>query len=1173
MNIRPLVSVIIPAYKSAYFDAALASACQQTYENLEVVICDDSLAEPIGATVRHYQTISTVPIRYHHNAYHRGELFNAVDCITIANGKYIKFLHDDDVLHPECVAELVAAMESDPSISMASSRRHRIDSDSTPIVDILATSFPFSTDVVIDGIQLVSFLAEQTINFIGEPSCVLCRRSDLLAFGADLMSLNGELIYWVGDLALYAKLLQIGNLAFLSRPLSSFRVSREQFSQSGRDKPGLGDKGHADFQRTIRELGWYHGTPENRRVSVSPLVGPRAFQPVDILDQLAKAFAKNQSAEEIRNWLAVRTLSKTERELITAHLSEKDDAPLIGVVVLDLAGQSQALRETLDSLESDACLYRALAVVVLTPDAAAETMASDRVRFIQLQPVNYVTQLNQVIEDSDFDWVMLAQAGEIFTPGGLTIAGLELLPDPDCRAIYGDALFRQESGDVGVGLRPDFNLDYLLSFPSAMATHWLFKRSVLLAAGGFDSDFTQALEFELILRLINQGGMFGFGHISEPFVISSMSVLTDSEGPVRAIRQHLKCRGYDNARIKSPKAGNYAIDYGHEHLPLVSILLVVCDELAAAQRCIISVLEHTQYPHYELVVVDNASTKADTKIWLREIEQLLADRFRVLYLPEQLDRATANNLAAQQAKGEYLLLLRPHVAVFEGRWLHELLNHAQRQEVGIVGAKTISGEGEITHAGLILGLEADGGCAFAGYRHEAAGYMNRLLVDQNYSAVSDACLIIRKSLFDELDGLDAQQFPEEGTDVDLCLRAGQQGYLTVWTPRALLMHSLQASPLTDAAQDALYERWLPLLARDPAYNSNLSLTPQGGFQLSSAQITWRPLAWHPLPVVLAYPADLHGSGNYRVIQPFNAQKEAGLIDGALSGTLLNVAELERFGPQTIILQRQLGDERLSALRKIKKFSNAFKVYELDDYLPNLPVKNLHRLHMPKDIISHLRRALSYVDRFVVSTEPMAEAFKDFHQDIRVVENRLDPRWWGQLPLGKRHISAKPRVGWAGGAGHTGDLELISDVVRELAEEVDWVFFGMCPEKLRPYIKEFHAGIDIASYPAALAGLNLDLALAPVEDNLFNQCKSNLRLLEYGACGYPVVCSDLVCYEGDLPVTRVKNRFKDWVDAIRMYTNDRVAAAQAGDALREVILRDWMLATDNLALWRNAWLAG
>ncbi|MFB9087066.1 glycosyltransferase [Erwinia tracheiphila] len=131
---------------------------------------------------------------------------------------------------------------------------------------------------------------------------------------------------------------------------------------------------------------------------------------------------------------------------------------------------------------------------------------------------------------------------------------------------------------------------------------------------------------------------------------------------------------------------------------------------------------------------------------------------------------------------------------------------------------------------------------------------------------------------------------------------------------------------------------------------------------------------------------------------------------------------------------------------------------------------------------------------------------------------------------------------------------------------------MCPHKLRPYIHELHYGVDIEIYPATLAALNLDLALAPVEDNIFNACKSNLRLMEYGACGVPVICSDVECYRGDLPVTRVRNRFKDWCDAIRRHLNDMDATARMGDELQSRLRRDWMLSGDNVTEWLKAWTA-
>ncbi|VFT41415.1 O-antigen biosynthesis protein [Pseudomonas aeruginosa] len=622
--------------------------------------------------------------------------------------------------------------------------------------------------------------------------------------------------------------------------------------------------------------------------------------------------------------------------------------------------------------------------------------------------------------------------------------------------------------------------------------------------------------------------------------------------------------------VGSRLPGRYELDYGHAGQPPVSILVLAGERLAQLQRCVETVLENTAYPNYEILLLEQGGEAADVREWLLAVEGMGVEQVRVLRGDGQLSRGALRNLAASRARGEFLLWLDAGSGILDKDWLQQLLNHGQRPEVGAVGAKLLAADGRVCHAGWLLGLCGPAGRAFEGRSHEDAGYLQRLQVDQNYSAVAGECLLMRRELFLELGGFD--EALTRWDDVDICLRAVQAGYLNVWTPRARL---LLDAPATTAAsveeEDALYARWLPLLARDPAYNPGFSLQAEGGFKLADPQLAWRPLqGWRPLPTVLAHPADLFGCGHYRVIQPFSALRESASIDGALSIGLMHVADLERYDPDVLVLQRQVGEERLEAMRRMQAFSRAFKVYELDDYLPNVPLKSAHRQHLPKDILRTLRRGLGYVDRFVVSTPALAEAFAGLHPDIRVIENRLPVGWWQGLRAQRRR-GERPRVGWAGGSSHTGDLELIADVVRELADEVDWVFFGMCPPSIRPFVREVHAGVPIERYPRALAALDLDLALAPVEQNLFNECKSNLRLLEYGACGFPVVCSDVRCYQDDLPVTRVKNRFRDWVEAIRMHTRDLDAAARAGDNLRERVLADWMLDGEHLRAWYRAWM--
>lgn len=892
---------------------------------------------------------------------------------------------------------------------------------------------------------------------------------------------------------------------------------------------------------------------------------------------------RHASVDNIQQWLSHRQVTAVQRDLIARYLNEQKTVR-ITVYVLDLAGDSDGLMKTIKSLVGDDQLQVMLNIVVLTMADAPRTQIGDKLHFVRIASRNPVELLNELVADGTCDWLMLVRAGEVFTASGLMMAVLELAGVPDdCRAVYGDELQRLPDGSLGAVFRPDFNLDMLLSMPATLSRHWLYRRDCLIAAGGFDAQYDEALEFELLLRLLEQGGMVGLGHISEPLVISAASPLADNAQELSAITRHLARRGYENGTVREGLPGRYRINYGHPAQPLVSIIIPTKDQLPILQRCVESLLEKTTYTHYELLIVDNASETPEAKAWLAGVESMGEEKVRVLRYPHPFNYSAINNMAAREARGEYLVLLNNDTAVISESWLDELLNHAQRPEVGIVGAKLLYPDARIQHAGVLLGLRGPADHPFIGEAIDATGYMHRLQVDQNYSAVTAACLMIRKDIYEEVGGLDEARFKVSYNDIDLCLKVRELGYLTVWTPHAVVLHEGSVSQTKvdtnaqeakrkrfAAEQDAMYEKWLPVLAADPAYNRNLSLSGPGFELETDPGLTWRPLSWRPVPVVLAHPADPWGCGNYRVIKPFQALQREGKVDGLLSEGLLQVVDLQRFDPDVLVLQRQLGEERLEAMSRIKAFSRAFKVYELDDYLPNLPIKSLHREHMPRDVLKSLRRGLSFVDRFVVSTAPLADAFSGLHDNIRVIENRLPVEWWKGLNSQRRR-GRKPRVGWAGGVSHTGDLELIADVVKELASEVEWVFFGMCPEKIRPYVHEVHRGVDIDLYPAALAALDLDLALAPVERNLFNECKSNLRLLEYGACGFPVVCSDLLCYQGDLPVTRVKNRFKDWVDAIRAHIHDLDATARMGDELRSQVYCDWMLEGTNVDAWRKAWL--
>ncbi|CDZ93858.1 glycosyl transferase family protein [Pseudomonas saudiphocaensis] len=1134
-------SVILTTYnRPDLLRDALASVGNQSFRDFEVILINDN-----GEPVEHLLGAYDFPITYIRQGRNRGLSAARNAGLALARGRYVVYLDDDDIYLPDHLAVLAEAFERHPRSVVYTGVEYvneRLE-DGRRIE--LGRSQPFKHETFDrDRLFVQNYIPVNT-----------------WAHPREMLAEVGEFDVGLAAFEDWDMLLRLATrYPFVHVPAVTSEVHARAPGAGGDHMLGRERK---NFPALYRELYQrYAGSASETLQSGRQQMLERLGVPVD----------KGDEAPDLDEWLAARLPTEVQSRLISERLEQAQGGVVLGVVVVDADGDQDALIATVRSLGNDRHLYASVKIVALTTLDAPATGWEEKLHYVRLDQRGLVEQVNDVVGSLQADWFMLVQAGSVFTQSGLMVAALDLLAAPDCRAVYGDELLLQDNGTLGVALRPGLNLDMLLSLPGVMARHWLFNRPLWQQSGGFDLAAGQAFELDYILRLILDRGLEGMGHISEPLLKGQAPLLTNCLDERDVIIRHLNARGYEQADVSATIPGHYEISYGHPQLAKVSILVSANDGLAKIRRCVESVLEKTSYPAYEVLILDHAVDDSAMANWLLGVEQLGTSAVKVVRLPQGLSIAQGQNLAAQQATGDYLLWLDSGVGVLSESWLHALMNHGLRPEVGAVGAKLITGDSKVASGGIVLGFNGPIGHVGCGQPLDAPGYLQRLLIDQNHTALSGKCLLLRRALFVELGGFDETPEMAPWTDVDLCLRLYSAGYFNVWTPRSPLLITAGA-PLaaTPEQEEALYARWLPLLARDPVYNPNFKLDDEEEFVLAPSLLSWNPLAsWKPLPRVLAHPADRFGCGHYRVIKPLNALNREGGVDGTFAWGHLSLTELERFAPDTIVLQRQIDAVQIEGMRQVKAFSNAFKVYELDDYLPNLPLKSVHRDQMPKDILRSLRKGLGFVDRFVVSTEPLAEAFAGLHDDIRVVENRLPTEWWKGLSS-RRRRGSKPRVGWAGGVSHTGDLELIADVVKELAGEVEWVFFGMCPDKIRPYIHEMHVGVPIDQYPSMLASLDLDLALAPLEQNLFNECKSNLRLLEYGACGFPVICSDLVCYRGDLPVMRVKNRFRDWVDAIRMHISDLDAAAQAGDRLREAVHRDWMLEGESLERWRKAWM--
>ncbi|MBC3437632.1 glycosyltransferase [Pseudomonas sp. BW16M2] len=1189
MDAQPLVTIAIPAFNPDFFRSTLNSALTQDYPNLEVVVCDDSAGSDIEAICHALSEGSNRILRYVRNPRRLGFAGNLMACLEQSSGDYIKFLCDDDTLLGYCVGLQVNALEGRPGVSMVIGQRLVCAAD-----DVLLPSRPLNfiispESAVLKGTDLLDSIADNVPNLFGGISHALFRRAQVEEYLPTLVQEGHGFIARL-DLALYTCLLRRGDLCSLEQILSLERVY-----------PGRLSHQSSMIEAAKVETEWLRQMLAARTGDAAPAVGwvrylplasypageGQAWEEVDMRAAFSKQMANyNQQVgtysldftELYEQWLAHRELSPGQARLLPKRLEQWPVLPRIVAVVLCNEGEGEALRATLDSLAAQS--YAASRILMVAP-AVVEGLAEE-VRFIRRRGHGFA-ELEQWLDGNEqAEWVYLLRAGDRLHPHALVIMAERMALRADCACLYSDEGSHDGLAPSHPILKPDFNLDLMRSLPY-VGRLLAFRCSVLRNLGGFDERFAALAPHDLLWRIVEQHGLQAVEHVAEVLVHCKETYahwLGHPEGvgqAVQVVEAHLQRLGV-GAQVAGVEGGMVSrVTYLHDHTASVSILIHAGTQLSVLMRCLQSLLANTAYAGFEVLLVADEQTPADVLDWLSAMAGMGSEQLRVIQVTGR-GRAQSLNLACQQARGDYLLLLENTCVVYESQWLQELMQHAQRPEVGVVGPKLFSSDGNVVSAGLVLGLNGLVGSAFVGCAVNAESYMNRLGMVQNWSALSLDCLVIRRELFTELGGLDTASLEESLFDADLCLRVREKGYLAVWTPFSKVVrfpsapHEGEVVQLGSADSDVFFERWLPWIARDPAYNRNLSLKLANFNFEPGLRSGWDPFMARAMPSVLGLPSNTSAIGHYRVVQPFTELEQRGWIQGRINYSTPGLIELERERPDVLILQCRYMPHSIRELSQLKRYSGARRIYELDDYVIEPSQKNDHVRNLPGNIRELVREGVGLCDRVVVSTEPLADALSSMHDDIRIVPNMLSAPLWTGL-TSERQTSARPRVGWAGGTSHRGDLELLLEVIKTLANEVDWVFFGMCPEMLRPYVKEFHPGISFADYPRKLASLNLDLALAPLEQNLFNDCKSNLRLLEYGACGFPVICTDTKAYAGYLPCTRVKdNSSGQWLEAIRMHLADPQASYRQGDALREAVLRDYLLTPHHLQHWANAWLA-
>ncbi|SAK74671.1 glycosyl transferase family protein [Caballeronia pedi] len=478
---------------------------------------------------------------------------------------------------------------------------------------------------------------------------------------------------------------------------------------------------------------------------------------------------------------------------------------------------------------------------VLTEAAAGDS----RIKLVFRETNGHISEAsNSALELATGEYVVLLDHDDMIPPHALYMVALYIGRHPEGRMFYSD---EDKLNEQGKRTTPYFKSDWnpQLFLTQNMFSHLgVFEMALVREAGGFRKGYEGSQDYDLALRCVEIAGDARVIHIPHVLyhwrIVPGSTAGSGSEKPYaliaakRAIEDHL-ARGGIDAVVDQPyeSLGIVRVRYGLGRHPLVSIVIPTRDGLALTKQCIDSVLAETLYREYEIIVVDNGSVKPETLAYFDEIASKKG--IRVIRDDSPFNFSALNNRAVREAKGEFVCLLNNDIEVISPDWLNEMVGIAAQPGIGAVGACLWYPNDMLQHGGVLIGLGGVAGHMHHNMRRGLFGHFGRAVSMQNLSAVTAACLVVKKSVYEEVGGLN-EELAVAFNDVDFCLRLVKAGYRNVWTPHAELYHHESATRGSDMDADK-YQRfvgevrwmekeWHGWLENDPAYNPNLSLSGQ-----------------------------------------------------------------------------------------------------------------------------------------------------------------------------------------------------------------------------------------------------------------------------------------------------------------------------------------------------------
>ncbi|WP_273143145.1 glycosyltransferase family 2 protein [Halomonas sp.] len=565
-----------------------------------------------------------------------------------------------------------------------------------------------------------------------------------------------------------------------------------------------------------------------------------------------ESFAEPTRSLDYDNWIEeVEASFLPSPEEMAARLRALEKRPVISVIVPVYNPDEALLRACLDSVKRQSYPHWQLCIADDASPAPhvrtvleAYRQQDSRIKVAFRGENGHISAAsNSALALAEGDFVTLLDHDDLLAEHALAFVAVAVNEHPEASIIYSDEDKVDEAGQrFDPHFKSDWNPDLLYSH-NYVSHLGVYRRDLLDRVGGFRQGVEGSQDYDLLLRCLPYVDHRQVVHIPRVLyhwrsvmgstaMSSSQKDYTWAAG-LKALKEYFARHQPEGVVVgKGPVANTYRVTWPvPAPAPLVSLLMPTRDRRDLLEVAVRSILERTAYQNYEILILDNGSELEETLAFFDRI-QAEDPRVRVLRYDYPFNYSAINNFGVHHARGSTIGLINNDVEVIEGDWLDEMVGHVCRDDIGCVGAKLYYSNDTIQHAGVILGLGGVAGHSHKHFARDHSGYFHRLLLTQNLSAVTAACLLVRRSVYERVGGLDEENLRVAFNDVDFCMKVADAGLRNLWTPFAALYHHESVSRGKEDSPEKIQrfsreieymrERWGEVLDHDPFYSPNLT---------------------------------------------------------------------------------------------------------------------------------------------------------------------------------------------------------------------------------------------------------------------------------------------------------------------------------------------------------------